>query len=59
MKESMMMGKLKERKAKPIGSILYDFEIARTCLEGGSIDEPKALEEIEKVINKLEVTGND
>ena len=57
--ESIMMEKLKEKKAKIIGVIPHDSGIARSCLEGIPIGEPRVLEDVEKIVNKLEITNKD
>jgi len=51
---SLLMEKLAGLKEKVIGSISYDHELIEAGLSGHSIDECKALEDVERIVERLE-----
>ena len=52
--ESMLMDKLANLREKVIGSIAYDRELIKAGLSGGALDECKTLEEVERIVERLE-----
>ena len=52
--ESLLMDKLATLRDKVIGSISYDQELIKTGLSGHALGECKALEELERVVERLE-----
>ena len=52
--ESMIMGKLLNLRDKVIGSISYDQELIKAGLSGNALHECKALEEVERIVKRLE-----
>jgi len=49
-----MREKLKERGIDSIGLIHYDPEISKSILEGIPLEEGKAKEDMEEIVNRLE-----
>ena len=52
--ESLIMDKLLNLRDKVIGSISYDQELIKAGLSGHALGECKALEEIERIVERLE-----
>ena len=52
--ESMLMDKLVNLRDKVIGSISYDQELIKAGLSGNALGECKALEEVERIVERLE-----
>jgi CO dehydrogenase maturation factor len=52
--ESMIMGKLLNLRDKVIGSISYDQELIKAGLSGNALGECKALDEVERIVGRLE-----
>ncbi len=52
--ESLLMDKLVNLQDKVIGSIPYDQELIKTGLSGNALGECKALEDIERIVERLE-----
>ena len=52
--ESMLMDKLANLRDKVIGSISYDQELIKAGLSGNALGECKALEEVERIVERLE-----
>jgi CO dehydrogenase maturation factor len=52
--EAMIMGKLLDLRGKIIGSISYDQELIKAGLSGNALGECKALEEVERIVERLE-----
>lgn len=52
--ESMLMDKLVNLRDKVIGSISYDQELIKAGLSGNALGECKALEEVERIVGRLE-----
>ena len=52
--ESMLMDKLVNLRDKMIGSISYDQELIKAGLSGNALGECKALEEVERIVGRLE-----
>jgi len=52
--ESMIMGKLLNLRDKVIGSISYDQELIKAGLSGNALGECKALDEVERIVERLE-----
>ena len=52
--ESMLVDKLANLQDKVIGSIPYDQELIKAGLSGNALGECKALEEIERIVERLE-----
>lgn len=52
--ENIMREKLKERGIDSIGLIHYDPEISKSILEGIPLEEGKAKEDMEEIVNRLE-----
>jgi CO dehydrogenase maturation factor len=52
--ESMLMDKLMGLKDRVIGSISYDQELIKAGLSGSAIGECNALEEVERIVERLE-----
>lgn len=52
--ESLMRERLREYGIEPIGSIHEDLEILESSLEGASLRESGAREDVEEIVNKLE-----
>lgn len=52
--ESLMRERLEEYGIEPIGSIREDLEILESSLEGASLRESGAREDVEKIVNELE-----
>ena len=52
--ESLIMDKLLNLRDKVIGSISYDQELIKVGLSGHALGECKALEEVERIVERLE-----
>ena len=52
--ESMLIDKLSNMQDKVIGSIPYDQELIKAGLSGNALGECKALEDIERIVERLE-----
>ena len=52
--ESLLMDKLVNLRDKVIGSISYDQELIKAGLSGNALGECKALEEVERIVERLE-----
>jgi CO dehydrogenase maturation factor len=52
--KSMLMEKLMDLRNKVIGSISYDQELIKAGLSGNALGECKALEEVERIVKRLE-----
>jgi len=52
--ESMLMDKLVNLRDQVIGSISYDQELIKAGLSGNALGECKALEEVERIVERLE-----
>ena len=52
--ESMMMDKLVNLRDKVIGSISFDQELIKAGLSGNALGECNALEEVERIVERLE-----
>ncbi|MGB5300754.1 MAG: adenylyl-sulfate kinase [Thiogranum sp.] len=52
--ESMLMDKLVNLRDKVIGSISHDQELIKAGLSGNALGECKALEEVERIVGRLE-----
>jgi len=52
--ESMIMDKLLNLRDKVIGSISYHQELIKTGLSGNALGECKALDEVERIVERLE-----
>ncbi|MEA2078688.1 MAG: hypothetical protein U9P00_02310, partial [Pseudomonadota bacterium] len=52
--ESMLMDKLANLRDKVIGSISYDQELINAGLSGNVLGECKSLEEVERIVERLE-----
>ena len=52
--ESMLMDKLADLREKVIGSIPYNQELIKAGLSGNALDECKTLEEVERIVERLE-----
>lgn len=52
--ESMLMDKLANLRDQVIGSISYDQELIKAGLSGNALGECKALEEVERIVERLE-----
>jgi CO dehydrogenase maturation factor len=52
--ESMLMGKLATLRDQVIGSISYDQELIKAGLSGNALGECKSLEEVERIVERLE-----
>jgi len=52
--ESLLMDKLGNLRDKVIGSISYDQELIKAGLSGNALGECKALEEVERIVERLE-----
>jgi CO dehydrogenase maturation factor len=52
--EAMLMDKLMSLKDRVIGSISYDQELIKAGLSGNALGECKALEEVERIVQRLE-----
>jgi CO dehydrogenase maturation factor len=52
--ESMMMGDLRKKKINILGTIRYDPEILKAGLKGATLGKPKALEDVIRIIERLE-----
>jgi CO dehydrogenase maturation factor len=52
--ESVMIDELKKKKANTIGKVHYDPEIGKTGLMGTSLGKCEALEDVRKIIERLE-----
>ena len=52
--ESMLVDKLMDLRDKVIGSISYDQELIKAGLSGNALGECRALEEIERIVERLE-----
>jgi CO dehydrogenase nickel-insertion accessory protein CooC1 len=52
--ESMLMDRLKDLQGQVIGSVSYDQELIKAGLSGNALGECTALEEVERVVERLE-----
>jgi len=52
--KAVMMEELKKRKVKSIGSIYQDNEVVKSGLKGTSLGESRALQDVKRIIDKLE-----
>jgi CO dehydrogenase nickel-insertion accessory protein CooC1 len=52
--EAMIMGKLLDLRGKIIGSISYDQELIKAGLSGNALGECNAMEEVERIVERLE-----
>lgn len=51
---SIMTRELRRRGIEPIGSVRYDPEVFGSCLEGVSLSGPRAKENVEEIVDRLE-----